>query len=162
MRIYDCLYLLSQDWPKLWFDNFVLNEVYKVIPGLQSFHLTKAIAVRSIIDYAEYDATRLRQYQHPDIDRIMTGPWPKYRTPEREIRSQITNTFLSEGFNLKHDSNLLKIGEQWYRCRVNPGTIEAYLDEATSLSEKGLERSNVSAAIAPFNEATGYPRKWRK
>ena len=145
----------------------ILNEVYKVIPGLQSFHLTKAIAVRSIIDYAEYDSTRLRQYQDPDIDRIMTGPWPKYRTLGREIRSQITNTSLSEGFNLKHDDNLLKIGDQWYKCRVNPGTIEAYLQELADLDLKNqkpiyADQGRISNDIAACDEATGYPRKWRK
>ena len=165
----------------------VLDEVYKVIPGLQSFHLTKAIAVRSIIDHTEYEAARLRQYQHPDIDRIMTGPWPKYRTPEREIRSQITNTFSSEGLNLKHDDNLLKAAEQWYKCRVNPGSIEQYIhdeserinQQAHQLSNQDLElyylktktnkridhipdQSRISNDIAVCDEVTGYPRQWRK
>ena len=40
-------------------------------------------------------------------------------------------------------------------------SLEAYRDELAK-DDKYLERSNIEAAIAPYDEATGYPRKWRK
>ena len=50
---------------------------------------------------------------------------------------------------------------QWYKCRVDPGIIEAYRDELVK-DDNYLERSNIETAIAPYDETTGYPRKWRK
>jgi hypothetical protein len=129
-------------------------ETYKVMPGHKSLHLTKAIAMRSIIDSTEYEAAKLRQYQHPDIDLIMTGPWPKYRTPEREIRSQITNGYKAEGHNLKADDTLLTLAEMWYRARVLCNTLR----EAANYYH--LDAFDLSKRIRPCDDATGY--RYRK
>jgi len=142
----------------------IANKNYKVIPGPQSEQLIKAIIVRLIIDYAGYDAARLHRYQHPDIERIMAAkPKPATRR-EREIRQQITNVYKSEGLNLKADDTLLNGASQWYKCRVNPGSIETYLQELADLDLKEQEprypdQGRVSNDIAPYDKATGYPRR---
>ncbi len=78
---------------------------------------------------------------------------------------------------------MLKDADLWYKCRVSPGTIEQYISdesnridkEADQLSDQELEpyyhnrrrlvypdRARIENDIAPCDEATGYPRKWRK
>jgi len=126
------------------------EETYKVIPGTQSLHLTKAIAVRSIIDHAEYDAANLRRYQLPVVERIMTAkPYPDTRK-EREIRRQITNVSRSEGFNLMADDTLLNLAEMWYRARVLCSTLREAADYYR------IDSTDLSKRIRPCDDATGY------
>ena len=91
--------------------------------------------------------------------QVMTGS-PTTRA-ERRLKQQVVGTLRSIGYGLCHDEKMLKDAEQWYKCRVNPGTIEAYLDELVQ-DDTYLDRSNIETAIAPCDEATVYPRKWRK
>ena len=86
---------------------------------------------------------------------------PSTRT-ERSIKSVLVKAFKHDGFVLRHDTKLLKEADKWYKCRVNPGTIEAYLDELAKVNiDADLDRGNLENAIAPCDRATGYPRKWR-
>lgn len=80
---------------------------------------------------------------------------------ERVLNQAIRQTLRQEGYALIHDSKMLKAAEAWYKCRVNPGSIEAYRDELAK-ENKYLERSNIETAIAPYDQVTGYPRKWRR
>ncbi len=105
----------------------------------------------------------------------------------RKIYRNFADTYQSLKFMLKHDAKLLKDADQWYKCRVDPGSIEQYISDeseriirqADQLSSQKLEehyheskinkridrypeRSNIETAIAPCDEATGYPRKWRE
>ena len=135
------------------------NEACKVrlesAPTLFGF-----IIIRAIAEHCKVKLESWNKYRPDDIDRIMSGN-PSTR-PERQLKKVIGQAYRRNAWALRHDSKLLKDADQWYKCRVNPGTIEAYLNEAAPLSETGLERSNVQTAIAPYDEATGYPRKWRK
>ena len=73
----------------------------------------------------------------------------------------LIKAFKHDSFVLRHDTKLLKDADQWYKCRVNPGSIETYRNELAKNNEYP-ERSNIETAIAPCDEATGYPRQWRK
>lgn len=97
--------------------------------------------------------------KHHDFDYEM--PRRPSTRKERSIRSVLIKAFKHDGFALRHDAKLLQDADHWYKCRVNPGTIEAYLNE---LAKDGicLERGYIESAIAPCDQATGYPRKWRK
>lgn len=84
----------------------------------------------------------------------------------RQVRRQIVRT-LRWNFNLHHYSKLLDDAEKWYKSRVNPGTIEDYLQELADLDIEGEkpiypDRGRIENDIAPCDEAIGYPRQWRK
>ena len=134
------------------------NEACKVklesAPNLFGFTICRTIA-----EYCKVKLENWNKYRPDDIDRIMSGN-PSTR-PERQLKKAVTKAYKHNAWALRHDSKLLKDADQWYKCRVSPGTIEAYLDELAK-DDKYLERSNIEAAIAPYDEATGYPRKWRK
>jgi len=88
--------------------------------------------------------------------------WPSSR-PERDAKKAIRQALKREGYQLKHESAMRKAAEMWYKCRVNPGSIEQYLsDIGDQYPYIIMQRGNVEALIAPYDEATGYPRKWRR
>ena len=134
------------------------NEVCKVklesAPNLFGF-----IICRTIAEYCKVKLESWNKYRPDNIDRIMSGN-PSTR-PERQLKKTVTRAYKHNAWALRHDSKLLKDADQWYKCRVNPGSIEAYLDELAN-DYKYPERSNIEIALAPYDEATGYPRKWRK
>ncbi|MFC2033595.1 hypothetical protein ACFLUB_03675 [Chloroflexota bacterium] len=141
------------------------DQLHKVLAE-KAPYLFGAILVRTIAEACKIRLSDWSKYRTDDIEYIMTGKDPTtrmerdyVRLKKKEVR-EIYEKCLKWVF--RHDGKLLKGADQWYKCRVNPGTIEAYLNEAAPLSETGLERSNVQTAIAPYDEATGYPRKWRK
>ena len=101
----------------------------------------------------------------------------------KERRSQLINKFKAWGFALRHEAKLYQWAITWYKCRVNLGSIEQYVSDeserinqqANQLSDHELElyyhnggetaypeRSNIENGIAPYDEATGYPRKWHE
>lgn len=80
---------------------------------------------------------------------------------EMKNKHVIVQTLKGSGFTLCHNEKISEYAEQWYKSRVNPGTIEAYVDE---LAKSGilLDRGRIGNNIAICDQATGYPRKWRK
>ena len=139
------------------------NKRYKVLAEKAPFIFSVSV-FRSIAEHCKVRLENWNKYRPDDIDHIMTGGDPTTRTERFEMRlkkKETRETYKNLKWALRHDKTLLKYADQWYKCRVNPGTIGAYLDELAQ-DDKYLERSNVVTAIAPFDEATGYPRKWRK
>ncbi|MFC2032825.1 hypothetical protein ACFLUS_05700 [Chloroflexota bacterium] len=67
---------------------------------------------------------------------------------KRQLKKVIRQTLQREGYRLKHYSVIQKSVELWYKCLVNPGSIEEYLDEHSRQSETDQERSNVETTIA--------------
>lgn len=142
------------------------NKTLKILPE-NSPYLIWAIVFHSVSDYflikpevkgprawSDKSIAGFVQFYHT----LTTSPTTRKGRKEKHATVQ---TLRREGYSLCHFSNFDKVAEQWYKCRVNPGTIEGYLDE---LAHEGiyLDRSNIENAIAPCDEATGYPRKWRK
>jgi hypothetical protein len=143
------------------------NGTPKVLAG-KSPCLAQVIAFCSLLDYLQ----RRPELKGPRVisdselvgfylfcQTLASNPTTRF---SRQVKRQTTQTLRKRGFDLHHYSKILKVADQWYQCRVNPGTIEAYLDKVAWQAEKYLDRGNVENAIAPFDEATGYPRKWRK
>lgn len=130
-------------------------------------YLGMAIVVHSLLDYlaikpelkgpralSDESSARFIQFCHT----LASNPTTRKR---REIKHTIVQKLRCEGYTSCHFGKLSKVAEQWYKCRVNPGTIEAYRDELAN-EYIYLERSNIEKAIAPCDEATGYPRQWRR
>ncbi|MFC1907448.1 hypothetical protein ACFLW8_05125 [Chloroflexota bacterium] len=203
----------SPGLPKLWFDtskqykenddyqsfieqisNFVRvgfnrqvdqdNERHKVIAEKARF-LFAAILIRTIAEYCKVRLKDWNKYRTNDIERIMTSN--PTTSPERLKKREIRQTYNRYKWALHHDFKLLKYADLWYKCRVNPGSIDQYLSDesdrinlhASQLSNQELEahyaesktnrqidrypeRSNIEAAIAPCDEAIPGYRKWRK
>jgi hypothetical protein len=78
-----------------------------------------------------------------------------------KTKHSIVQTLKGAGFTLCHNEKISEYAEQWYKCRVDPGSIEAYVDE---MAKSGivLDRGRIGNNIAVCDQATGYPRKWRK
>lgn len=132
------------------------NKKWKVAP---SHLLIRAISWRSIAEYCEIRFKDQVNDKIFDFDYKLFGRHTTRK--ERLIKKLLVQVFKHAGLVLHHDEKQLKDADQWYKCRVNPGTIEEYLNESAKDSIT-LERSNVETAIAPYDEATEYPRKWRK
>ncbi len=139
----------------------IANERYKVIPWqVESFALVKAIAVRSVIDYENYDAAKLRRYRDPEINAIMTASsWPNYRTDERGVRSEVTNTLKGAGFRKKADATLLDRAWKWCNSRVVHTGPEAFTRAYYKEEGVYLDPRNVDREIKECDLATGYPRR---
>jgi len=136
------------------------NEACKVklesAPNLFGF-----IICRTIAEYCKVKLENWNKYRPDDIDRIMSGN-PSTR-PERQLKKAVTKAYKHNAWTLRHDSKLLKDADQWYKCRVNPGSITEFLNELADQDPPIIiERARVSLDLAPYDEATGYPRKWRK
>ncbi|MFC2067745.1 hypothetical protein ACFLTP_01850 [Chloroflexota bacterium] len=135
------------------------NEAWKVkpesAPVLEGF-----IIIKTLGEYLnQKSALRVKvENWNKHIDWL-TSDNPSTRA-ERHQKQMVIQTLKDRySWVLRHDAKLFEDADQWYRCRVNPGSIEVYRDE---LSKKGiqLERSNIETALAPYDEVTGYPRKW--
>ena len=138
------------------------NQIPKVI-SMKSPYVFRKISEYSLSDYliirpelkgprvfSDTELTEFRWFLSTLVNKATTRP-------SRQVRQ----TLRQHGFNLHHYSKLLDDAEKWYKSRVDPGTIEDYLDE---LATQGiyLDRGRIENDIAPCDEATGYPRKWRK
>lgn len=146
------------------------NQTLKVLPS-QARYLARAIFFYSLFEYLQTNPLKSNP-NHVMLGKmlyefyqVMTGN-PTTRK-ERQLKQEVVSTLRHEGLNLCHDDKLLKDAEQWYKSRVNPGTIEAYLQELADLDIHGekpkyLDRGRIENNVAPCDEATGYPRKWRK
>jgi len=142
------------------------NQIPKVIPR-KSPYVVRAIFSYSLSDYlkmrpelkgprviSDTELTEFRWF----LNILASNPTTKM---SRQVRRQIVRTLRKNDFTLHHYQAIVDGAEKWYKCRINPGSIEAYRDELAK-DNKYLERSNIETAIAPYDEATGYPRKWRK
>lgn len=143
------------------------NKIPKVLPE-KSLYLGQVISFRSLLDYLQ-ERPELKGPRVISNSELTEFYWfcqtmasnPTTRM-SRQRRRQIVRTLRKRDFTLHHYQKIADGSDMWYQCRVNPGTIEAYLDKLARETESDLERSNVEMRIAPYDEATGYPRKWRK
>lgn len=81
--------------------------------------------------------------------------------PGKKAKHVIVQALKNNHFSLCHNDKISEYAEQWYKCRVEPGSIEAYVDEMAK-SGVYLDRGRIGNNIAICDQATGYPRKWRK
>lgn len=139
----------------------------KILP-VQAPGLGLAIVTLSLMDYlaenpeikgpaALSDKSTIKYIQFSQ--RLAASPSAR---KERGTKHEIVQTLRRrEGYSLCNFERLADDAEKWYKSRVNPGTIDSYVAE---LAEDGIniDRSNIENSIAPCDEATGYPRKWRK
>jgi len=139
------------------------NETWKVVPSLDAPWLYKAVTTWALGDYLGIKLEDWNKYKplvrggkSYDTEDIMTNK------PTDRVHREVVSLFKRYG-KLVHDKKLLKDAAQWYKCRVNPGTITDYLSElADQPTPIILERGRVSNDLAPYDEAIGYPRQWRK
>jgi hypothetical protein len=117
------------------------------------------LILRTIANYCKVKLEDWNKYRRDKHDQIMTGS-PTTRE-ERLRKHEIIQVYKRHKWTLRHDRKLLGDADRWYKCRVNPGTIDAYLNELARQTEIDLEYSNVQRTLAPYDEATGYPRQWR-
>lgn len=136
------------DKSPLWLATIVHSLVVNYLP-YSEVEGPAALADKSLIEFIHFQAE--------------LPVWPGSR-PGRDAKKAIRQTLKREGYRLKHESVIQMGAEVWYKCRVNPGTIEAYLDDLDELAEEDTYplRANIEAIISPYDEATAYPRKWRK
>lgn len=137
--------------------------------------LVEVIAFRSIVDYCEIDLAQLSRYRNIrvngkeyDLERIMTTR-PSSRIEQR-LKRKIIREFKKIKITYRNDSTFLKHAEHWYKSRVEPGDIEIYVAELADTKyydqvalQDGTypDRDRIENDIAPYDEVTGYPRKWR-
>ena len=142
------------------------NQTPKVSPG-KSPYLAQAMVSRSLLGYLAEKPEMRGPGVMPDdeLDELywfsgLLAGAPTVRK-EREAKHTIVQALRHEGFTLRHNTKLLDDAEKWYKSRVDPGTIEAYLNELPKEGKYG-DRGRIENDIAPCDEATGYPRNWRK
>jgi hypothetical protein len=142
------------------------NKKWRVVPDT-SYWLKSVIILRSLTEFCKLKLEDLNKYKSVsinneiyDLNIIMTEK--PTDGPGRNIYRVLTGNFKKYGFALKHDTNILKDAEQWYKCRVDPGNIEIYIEEMYINGGITLDRGRIENDIAICDEATGYPRKRRK
>jgi hypothetical protein len=143
------------------------NRILKVRPETSPY-LVNAIFSASIMYHL---ATTEIEYQQ---DRALTSEELKQlgqftcllesdptTRPGKKAKHIVVHALKNNHFSLCHNDKISEYAEQWYKCRVDPGTIEAYVDEMAK-SGVFLDRGRVGNNIAICDQATGYPRRWRK
>ncbi len=139
------------------------NQTPKVTPG-ESPYLAEAISFCSMFDCL------LQQPKLKGLRVVPDSEWDQFRwfygkkpttRMGRQVRHKINRTLREKGFIRRPKSKLFEDAEKWYKSRVNPGTIEDYVNE---LATQGIyvDRGRIENDIAPCDEVTGYPRQWRK
>ena len=142
------------------------NEIWKVTPETSSL-LTLAIIFVSVVDYKKIQPLDSISIKVLDGDKLLEDSYKMPSHPstrgERSIKAKIRKAAKHERFVRRNNSKLREGADQWYKCRVNPGSTTGYLIElADQNPPKIRERSRISLDLAPYDEATGYPRQWRK
>jgi hypothetical protein len=139
------------------------NDRPKIVPDLEKVEpraLLLVIFLRALISSLSLDIDKIDRQYRGENKRIMEAKNLTTRR-ERQRKSELLNRARGYGLVMIHDTKLYKDALMWYKCRVNPGTIEAYRDELAQ-DNKYSDRSNIETTIAICDEATGYPRQWRK
>ena len=146
------------------------NRTPKVLPFVKDPYLLAAVVFLALQDYltlspevkgpsvwSDESQAKFDQYC---VDILAAPSTRKGRVLKQEVRRMLRR----EGYVLRHDSKIRKAAEAWYKCRVNPGRIEDYVDElANNNISADLDRRNLQNAIVPCDEATGWPRRrWHK
>jgi hypothetical protein len=118
-----------------------------------SRYLHAAIEFRSLANYYAFNPEK---YMDLEAENAMTS------NKDSRIKRRLTQFFKKlRLWDMSHKKSLINDAESWYKSRICPGNIEKYRDEL-ALSNKYPERGNIENLIAPYDVATGYPRKWRK
>jgi len=102
------------------------NECPKIVPdGVtgEPWHLINAISNRALIIALKADTARLDREVRGENGRIIVAKELSTRK-ERRRKSELLNKARQQGLVLIHNSKLYADAVMWYRCRVNPGTIE--------------------------------------
>lgn len=165
----DFTYLLDRffEFIKVGFNRAIdrANEKLKVVPSLKLPWLFLAVSTWTLADYLGIKLENWNKYRPLvrngkvyDTDSSMSRKPPPTAGPEREVYREVTRVMKWYGKQVR-DKTLLKNANQWYKCRVDPGTIEAYLNSLAGLDEenpKYLDQGRVSNDIRPFDLATGH------
>ena len=144
-----------------------LKEKCPKIEPEEAIGLIAVVAFRSMIDHCEIEPEYFTRYQEAkigdknyDFNKVMNKPTTM---EERRLKRSIVKIYKREGFTMCHDTTMLNGAMQWYKCRVDPGDIEAYLDELSDLEPVPIikERARVENDLALYDAVTGYPRQWQ-
>ncbi len=144
------------------------NKVWKVTRETLPYQLILSVIIAAAtVEYGKRRQQDSIQNKVQVENNLYDFDYKMPRNPrtrkERSIRSAVIKDLKYAGFVLRHNPKLLQDADQWYKCRVNPGSITDYLNErADQDPPKIIERARVSLDLAPYDEVTGYPRQWRK
>lgn len=141
------------------------NQAWAILPNDKSGVLFNAAMIFALAEHLEIDTADWDKYRPVkrngkviDTEDIMQNK------PTNRIHRELTG-FLKDVFgenSLIHDDLLLERADQWYKCRVSPGSIEAYLNEVAKTTEKDLDQGRVSNDLIPYDQAVGYLRQRHK
>jgi len=139
------------------------NKAWKVKP--ESFPIV-TIELRSLFDYYRKSPQDFFQAKIEVNDKVYNlNDVPAIKSTTRERRAIIANavkTFKDAGFKQHHGESLLELADHWYHSRVVYSGPEEYCREHYKKTGIWLDSINITRNIAAIDEATGYPRKWRK
>lgn len=146
------------------------NHTYKVSPDRQeAAPLLTAITLRSLMSFHGFNIHNLEKYQYANVDAAMTS--------DRDTREKRKLTRIFNRFKMVHSETLREHAYMWIGCRVNPGTIEAYLNQLANVFEQVAptilhlpaeeqdkikkkyfpDGGLVSRTIRPYDDAVGLP-----
>lgn len=126
--------------------------------------------VQSLMDHVGITSAALDRWpkvrhegtgQVDDLQSIMAGHLKAPPTRhERKLKHDIVSGLKGQHSHLRHVAKHTDRTLHWYKCRVDPGTVELYLQE---LGEEGKypDRANIVNCIADIDTLTGWPRRWR-
>jgi len=142
------------------------NQKWKVKPETSSL-LTLAIIFVSVVDYKKIQPLDSISIKVLDGGKLKEDSYKMPSNPstrgERSERALARKALKLGRFVQRRNTTLWKNAVQWYKCRVNPGSITDYLNELADQDPPIIrERARISLDLAPYDEATGYPRQWRK
>jgi hypothetical protein len=114
-------------------------------------YLRSAIEFRTLTNVYAFDPEK---YIDPEAEEVMTSQ------KDTRVKRKLTKFFSNKSlWEMSHKEDLIHTAEMWYKCRVKPGTIEAYLnEESTTIDPHYIDSPQVSREIEEYDNALGYPR----
>ena len=123
------------------------------ITANSSPNLCLAVILRTWYNFNGFDLTELETWRDQHAEKLINS------SDDSRNKRRLTQLFARLDWNYSTKQLILERAERWYKCRVKPGTIEAYLnEESTTIHPHRIDSPQVSREIEEYDNALGYPR----
>jgi hypothetical protein len=145
-----------QEFVLLTFNRQIDRENQKPKVTTVTLELHAAMEFRTLANYYGISPAELERYIDIRTEDAMTLP------KNSRIRNQLSSLFTKFDWDMSHKAILLRGAEQWFKCRVSPGSIEQYLDDESKSNRHNpnhpLTSDRVSHELEEYDIALGYQR----
>jgi len=139
------------------------DGIYRITPSIDPPWLFAGVTAFSLAEFCKLKIEEWDKYKRLEIGNKEYDLNDIMKDKNHRLHRAIVKTYKKYCHVLKHNKKLREHAAQWYKCRVDPGNIEIYLNKLSEKEEqnpdKPKDRSRIQADLVPFDEAFGYLHK---